>query len=60
MRIYSFPFRFGVSRRLSRTTILVEKELWKRFKILAIEEGKSASALLEDLIRAALEKKPGS
>jgi Ribbon-helix-helix protein, copG family len=43
-----------MSRRLYRTTILVDKELWKRFKIKAIEEGKSASALLEELIRKAL------
>jgi hypothetical protein len=46
--------RVFVSRRLYRTTILVEKELWKRFKIKAIEEGKSASALLEELIKGAL------
>ena len=39
-----------VSKRLYRTTILVDKELWKRFKIKAIEEGKSASSLLEELI----------
>jgi hypothetical protein len=43
-----------VSRRLYRTTILVDKELWKRFKIKAIEESKSASALLEELIKGAL------
>ena len=33
---------------------MVDKDLWKRFKIKAIEEGKSASSLLEDLIRKAL------
>jgi hypothetical protein len=46
-----------MSRRLFRTTILVDKELWKRFKIRAIEEGKSASGLLEDLIKEALRQK---
>ena len=43
-----------MSNRLYRTKILVDKDLWKRFKIKAIEEGKSASSLLEDLIRKAL------
>jgi hypothetical protein len=43
-----------VSKRLYRTTILVDKELWKRFKIKAIQEGKSASSLLEELIKKAL------
>lgn len=51
--MHYFPARF-MSRRLYRTTILVDKELWKRFKIKAIEEGKSASALLEELIKDAL------
>jgi hypothetical protein len=38
---------------------LVDKELWKHFKILAIERGTSASALLEGLIKDELEKKSG-
>ena len=46
-----YPGPQVVSKRLYRTTILVDKELWKRFKIKAIEEGKSASSLLEELIR---------
>jgi Ribbon-helix-helix protein, copG family len=56
MHIYSFLYLPSVSHRLYRTTILVDKELWKRFKIRAIEEGKSASALLEELISEALKK----
>lgn len=40
-----------MSKTLSRTTILIDKELWKRFKIRAIKEGISASALLEKLIK---------
>lgn len=47
------PARF-MSKRLYRTTILVDKELWKRFKIKAIEQGKSASSLLEELIKSAV------
>ena len=43
-----------MSKRLYRTTILVDKELWKRFKIKAIEQGKSASSLLEELIKSAV------
>jgi hypothetical protein len=43
-----------MSKRLYRTTILVDKELWKRFKIKAIEQGKSASSLLEELIKTAV------
>ncbi len=45
-----------MSKRLVRTTILVDRELWKRFKIRAIEEGRSASALLEELIEAKLKE----
>jgi len=41
----------------SRTTILIEKELWKRFRIRAMEEGKSASQMLEDIIRKKLSEK---
>ena len=49
-----YPLGLRVSRRLYRTTILVDKDLWKRFKIKAIEDGKSASSLIEELIRKAL------
>jgi len=45
-----------MSKDLIRTTILVDNELWKKFKIKSIEEGKSASKLLEELLR----KKVGS
>lgn len=40
-----------MTKEFSRTTILVDRELWKKFKIRAIEESKSASGLLEELIK---------
>ncbi|MDE1768772.1 MAG: hypothetical protein KGH64_05420 [Candidatus Micrarchaeota archaeon] len=43
-----------MARTLARTTILIDKELWKRFKIKAIKEGISASRLLEKLLKGAL------
>ena len=49
-----YSFARLVSKRLHRTTILVDIELWKRFKIKAIEQGKSASSLLEELIKSAV------
>ena len=45
-----------MANNISRTTILIDKELWKRFKIKAIKEGISASALLEKLIKNEVEK----
>lgn len=42
---------YFMTKQLSRTTILIDKDLWKKFKIKAIEKGKSASALLEELIK---------
>jgi hypothetical protein len=33
-----------------RTTIIIDKTLWDKFKIQAIEEGKTASQLLEELM----------
>lgn len=42
-------------KALSRTTILIDKELWKRFKIKAIKEGISASGLLERLVKKEVE-----
>ena len=42
---------------LSRTTILIDKELWKNFKIRAIEKGTSASELLGTLIKRELSEK---
>jgi predicted CopG family antitoxin len=41
----------------SRTTILIDKELWKRFRVKCLEEGKSASSVLEELIKKKLGEK---
>jgi len=38
------------------TSIRVEEELWKEFKIKAIREGKGVSHLLEELLRKELRK----
>jgi hypothetical protein len=43
-----------MSKEFSRTTILVDKELWKKFRIKAMEESKSASRLLEEMIKKRL------
>jgi len=43
-----------MGKNFSRTTILVDKDLWRRFRIKAMEEGKSASRLLEELIKKKL------
>ena len=40
-----------------RTTILIDKELWRKFRIKALASNKSASSLLEDLIRYEVNKK---
>lgn len=45
-----------MSKVFSRTTILIDRELWKKFKIKAIKDGTSASSLLEKLIKTAVEK----
>ncbi len=34
-----------------RTTVMLDKGLWKEFKILAIKEGKSVTKLLNELLR---------
>jgi hypothetical protein len=39
-----------------RTTIIVDKELWNRFRIHAINQKKTASGLLEELIKKELGK----
>lgn len=36
---------------LKRTTVLLNKGLWKEFKILAIREGKPTYVLLNEIIR---------
>jgi len=41
----------------NRTTILIDKDLWKKFRIRAMEEGKSASKLLEEVIKKKLERR---
>jgi hypothetical protein len=46
-----------MATQLSRTTILIDKELWKRFKIRSIERGISASELLSNLIKKELGEK---
>ncbi|MDE1868529.1 MAG: hypothetical protein KGH60_01000 [Candidatus Micrarchaeota archaeon] len=37
--------------KVYRTTILIDKDLWRKFRIKALSEGKSASKLLEDIIK---------
>lgn len=44
-----------MTKNLVRTTILVDKELWKRFRIKAMKEDMSASGLLEKLIKKEVE-----
>lgn len=39
-----------------RTTIVVNKRLWKRFRMLGAQEGKSASRLVEDIMKEKLAK----
>ena len=39
----------------SRTTVFIEEELWKKLRTRAIEEDKSASKLLEEIIKKAIE-----
>jgi hypothetical protein len=39
---------------IERTTILIDRELWKKFKIKAIEENKTYSQLLEEVIKQKL------
>ena len=46
-----------MGKNLKRTTILINPLLWKEFRMKALEEGKSASALLEELIKEKLRKK---
>lgn len=40
-----------MAKTISRTTILIDKDLWKKFRIKALNEGKSASRLLEEMIK---------
>jgi predicted CopG family antitoxin len=40
-----------------RTTILIDGELWKRFRIKAMNENKSASELLVEMIKKKLDEK---
>ncbi len=40
-----------------RTTILIDSELWKRFRIKAMNENKSASELLVEMIKKKLDEK---
>ncbi|MBI2084121.1 MAG: hypothetical protein HYT70_00705 [Candidatus Aenigmarchaeota archaeon] len=46
-----------MDKNLSRTTILIDREVWKKFKIKAIEEETSASSLLEELIKKKIKEK---
>jgi hypothetical protein len=43
--------------KLSRTTILIDRELWKRFRMRAMEKDISASKYLEELIKKELKEK---
>lgn len=40
-----------------RTTILIDRELWKKFRIRAMNKNKSASQLLEDIIEEEISKR---
>ncbi len=40
-----------------RTTILIDQELWRKFRIKAMTESKSASELLAELIKKKLDEK---
>jgi predicted CopG family antitoxin len=40
-----------------RTTILIDRDLWKKFRIRAMQENKSASELLVELIKNELKDK---
>ncbi len=40
-----------------RTTILIDRDLWRRFRIRAMNSNKSASELLEELIKSEVTKK---
>jgi predicted CopG family antitoxin len=41
----------GEQQKKERTTVWIDKDLWKKFKKHAIDEDKSASELLEELVR---------
>jgi predicted DNA-binding ribbon-helix-helix protein len=40
-----------------QTTLLIEEDLWKKFRKIAIDEGKSASQLIEEFIKNKVEGK---
>jgi predicted CopG family antitoxin len=46
-----------MAKTVSRTTILIDKDLWKKFRIKSLNEGKSASGLLEEMIKKKLGEK---
>jgi hypothetical protein len=41
---------------MKRTTIIIDQELWRKFRIKALKDGKTASALLKEIIRREVEK----
>jgi hypothetical protein len=46
--------RVGCKRRevmIKRTTIIIDKELWRKFRIHSLKQKKTASQLLEELIK---------
>lgn len=40
-----------------RTTIMIDRKLWGRFRIFSIKQGRSSSRILEELIRKELHDK---
>ncbi len=40
----------------SKTSLTLDKELWKKFKVKCIEKDKSYTAILEDLIKEWVKK----
>ncbi len=46
-----------MAKNYYRTTILIDRELWKKFRIKAMNRNKSASQLLEEMIKEEVNKK---
>ncbi|MCJ7816630.1 MAG: hypothetical protein MUP55_02120 [Candidatus Aenigmarchaeota archaeon] len=44
-------------KKLERTTILIDKALWTEFRIAAMREKKSASQLLNEMIKEKVKSK---
>jgi hypothetical protein len=47
------------NEKMERTTILINSDLWKRFRIQAIRENKSAYQLLSEVVESYLKSREG-